>query len=89
MIYDHMQTYEGRQNLPEWVYKRYRSRYYSRKKSMAQKSGRTRAKEQRAEKEFQKKRRIKNVLDMIDALSVEPRYTIQNDSLVQRKAEKT
>ena len=89
MIYDHMQTYESRQNLPEWVYKQYRSRYYSRKKSEAQKSGRTRAKEQRSEKEFQKKRRIKNVLDMIDALSVEPRYTIQNDSLVQRKAEKT
>lgn len=71
MIYDHMQTYEGRQNLPEWVYKRYRSRYYSRKKSAAQKSGKTKAKEQRAEKAFLKKRGIKNVLDIIDSLSAE------------------
>ena len=71
MIYDHMQAYEVRQNLPEWVYKKYRSRYYGRKKSEAQKSGRTRAKEHRAEKNFLKKQRIKNVLDMIDSLSAE------------------
>ena len=71
MIYDHMQTYEGRKNLPEWVYKRYCSRYYSRKKSAARKSGRTSAKKQREEKEFLKKRRIKNVLDIIDSFSAE------------------
>mgnify|MGYP007069897400 CR=1 FL=1 len=71
MIYDHMQIYETRQNLPKWVYKQYRYRYYSRKKSASQKSGRTRAKEHRAEKHFLKKQRIKNVLDMINSLSVE------------------